>query len=129
MTKEDFTILIVDDDADIRDLLKLLLEHRGYTVHVAADGVDALEQLQNGLRPKVILLDLMMPRMDGEQFLKRIRSTPFGKTPVVILSGHSTAHKVAGELAVDHCLMKPVEFSELLKTVERFAGELENGAA
>jgi CheY-like chemotaxis protein len=114
------TVLVVDDDADIRDLMKIILESEGYRVDVASDGIDALEQLQAGTRPALILLDLMMPRMDGEQFLKEMRSTRFSRTPVVIMSGHAAAQRKADELHAADCLMKPVESSELLKTVKRF---------
>jgi CheY-like chemotaxis protein len=115
------TIMIVDDDADIRALMKIFLEADGYSVDLAADGCDALEHLRNGAQPVLILLDLMMPRMDGAQFLKQIRSTRFAKTPVVIMSGHNTAQKEAVELGATSCLPKPVELVDLLKTVHRFA--------
>ena len=120
MKKDKRTVLIVDDDADIRDLMKIILEHEGYRVNVAADGFEALQQLQGGAHPSLILLDLMMPRMDGEQFLKEMRSTRFSGTPVIIMSGHAAAQTKANELHVDFCLMKPVECSELLTTVKRF---------
>jgi CheY-like chemotaxis protein len=120
MTRNTPKILIVEDDADIRDLMKIFLEADGYRVDAAADGIDALEQLHAGARPTVILLDLMMPRMDGEQFLKQLRASEFAKIPVVIISGHWIAPRRARELCADCCLMKPVEFTELLKTVRRF---------
>jgi CheY-like chemotaxis protein len=115
------TVLIVEDDADIRDLMKIFLEADGYSVDVAGDGVDAFEHLHAGTKPALILLDLMMPRMDGEQFMKEVRSTPFSKIPIVIISGHCLGPKKARELNAACCLTKPVEFSELLKTVRRFA--------
>jgi CheY-like chemotaxis protein len=121
MKKDKRTVLIVDDDADIRDLMKIILEHEGYGVNVAADGLEALQQLQGGTDPSLILLDLMMPRMDGEQFLKEMRSTRFSRTPVIIMSGHAAAQRMANELHADFCLMKPVECAELLTTVNRFA--------
>jgi CheY-like chemotaxis protein len=121
MKRESGTVLIVDDDADIRELLKIILETEGYSVNVAADGLDALQQLQAGMHPVLILLDLMMPRMDGEQFVKKMRSTLASRTPVVIMSGHVAAQTKAHELDADCCLMKPVECAELLATVKRFA--------
>lgn len=114
------TILVVEDDADIRDLMKIFLEGDGYRVEIAADGVDAFEKLEAGACPDLILLDLMMPRMDGEQFLKEIRTGPFSGIPVVIISGHCAVRKTARELNAAGFLMKPVEFNELLKTVRRF---------
>jgi len=120
MTTTAKTILVVEDDADIRELMKIFLEGDGYQVEVAADGVDAFEKLESGPRPDLILLDLMMPRMDGEQFLKEIRTSRFAKIPVVIISGHCAVRKTARELEAAGFLMKPVEFNELLKTVRRF---------
>jgi CheY-like chemotaxis protein len=115
------TVLIVEDDADIREVMKIFLEADGYHVNIAADGFDALEQLKAGLPPALILLDLMMPRMDGEQFLKQLRASRFGDIPVVIMSGHSSAERKALELKADYCLLKPVEAEQLLTIVRRFA--------
>jgi DNA-binding response OmpR family regulator len=113
-------LLVVDDDADIRQLMKIFLEAEGYRVNVASDGIDAFEQLDAGLRPGLILLDLMMPRMDGEQFLEQFRSSRFKKVPVVILAGHCTAREKAAALGAVSCLMKPIEFDDLLKTIRQF---------
>jgi CheY-like chemotaxis protein len=114
------SILVVDDDYDIREILKFILEAHDYHVDVASDGMDAWKLLTDGNRPGLILLDLMMPRMDGEQFLKKLRSSPFAAIPVVILSGNSAARKKARDLDAKCCLMKPVEFEELLDTVKHF---------
>jgi CheY-like chemotaxis protein len=119
--KDVTTIMIVDDDADIREMMKLFLEIDGYKVELAADGLDALKQLQRGAGPSLILLDLMMPRMDGEQFMKQMCESRFAKIPVIIISGHSIARKKAEQLHAVCCLMKPVESYELLKTVRLFA--------
>jgi len=113
------SVLIVEDDADIRELLRICLEADGYRVNSAADGLDALQQLQAGTRPALILLDLMTPRMDGEEFLQQMRASPFASIPVVIMSGHNASAKKAQELKVACCLMKPVEFEDLLRTVRR----------
>jgi two-component system chemotaxis response regulator CheY len=115
------TVLIVEDDADIREVMKIFLEANGYCVNVAADGLEALEQLRAGLRPELILLDLMMPRLDGEQFLKQFRVSRFGDIPVVIMSGHSAAEKKALEFKAAACLLKPVEGEQLLTTVRLLA--------
>jgi chemosensory pili system protein ChpA (sensor histidine kinase/response regulator) len=121
MTSHHTTILIVEDDADIGELMQLLLEREGYSVRVASDGLEALQQLRTELEPNLILLDLMMPRMDGEQFLRRMRADHHADTPVVILSGHVSAEAKARELHAACCLMKPVESNELLQTAKRFA--------
>lgn len=115
------TILIVEDDADIRELMKIFLETDGFRVNLAADGIEALEELQAGPCPTLILLDLMMPRMDGEQFVKQLRGSRFADIPIIIMSGHSAAEKKAEQLNAVSCLMKPVEVDELLKTVRQIA--------
>ena len=112
------TILIVDDDADIRDMMKLFLETDGYQVIAAADGQDALEQLQR-VRPGVIVLDLTMPDMDGEEFLQRMRATRFARTPVIIMSGRDSSQDKAQELHAAACVKKPVDLDELLKTIRQ----------
>lgn len=121
MTNRKTTILIVEDDADIAELMQLLIERDGYLVRVASDGFDALKELRAGLEPDLILLDLMMPRMDGEQFLKHLRADHYDDIPVVILSGHVSAQARARELHAACCLMKPVESSDLLQAVRQFA--------
>jgi len=114
------SILIVDDDQDIRDVLKFILEADGYSVDVAVDGVDAWEKLTTANPPVLIFLDLMMPHMDGEQLLRKLRLSRLAAVPVVIMSGHNDASRKMVELNANGCLTKPVEFDELLDTVMRF---------
>ena len=88
-------ILVVDDDADLRQTLQLLLDDSGYRVTAAASGQAALDQLLAGARPDLILLDLMMPEMNGWQFLERARAdASLAAIPVVIM----TARKAADSL-------------------------------
>jgi CheY-like chemotaxis protein len=122
MTRASPLVMLVDDDEDIRDVLRLFLEIDGYRVTTATDGLDALEQLKNTCeRPSLILLDLMMPRMDGEQFMKTLRASPFADIPVVIMSGYREAGDKTRQLNGNCCLMKPVEFDQLMAVVHRFA--------
>lgn len=115
------TLLVVDDDPDIREVLRLLLEADGYLVTTACDGQDAQEKLEGHERPALILLDLMMPRMDGEQFLGQLRATHNGSIPVVVMSGHCTSEDKAARFDVSACLTKPIDLDGLLNTVHRFA--------
>ena len=112
-------ILVVDDDRDIRELLQILLQVDGYRVNVAVDGLDAWQQLQTGERPELIVLDLMMPRMDGEHFLKELMVSRFADVPVSVLSGYDTEQKKTGRLNVACWLAKPVELDELLSVVKQ----------
>jgi CheY-like chemotaxis protein len=84
------------------------------------DGLAALTALQRQGRPSLILLDMMMPRLDGEGFMRALRSDPrFADVPVVILTAHPGAQGKAAALGAAGCLLKPVELAELLATVEQ----------
>jgi CheY-like chemotaxis protein len=115
----DSTVMIVDDDDDIREIGTIVLESHGYRVDAAKDGLDALEKLERH-RAGLILLDLMMPRMDGEQFLKALRASGKADIPVVLMSGHSEAADIARKLSTDGLLRKPVDMDILLRTVRDF---------
>jgi CheY-like chemotaxis protein len=111
-------VLLVEDDEDIRELLKDVLRAEGYQAEVARDGLDALGKLDGDHEPWVIVLDMMMPRMDGEAFLQELRRDPTRvDTPVVVVSGNSTAREKARELRVAACLTKPFELEELLRVL------------
>ncbi len=112
-------ILIIDDDHDIRDVVSMVLAAEGYDVETATDGVAGLDRLRVGARPSLILLDMMMPRLDGEGFLRAMRSDPnTADIPVVILTGHPAARKKAAELGAAGCLAKPVELLDLLGAIQ-----------
>ena len=113
-------VLVVDDDADIRDTLQSILELYGQPVVTARDGADALVQLRGGVRPCLILLDLMMPRMNGAQFREeQLRDPAFRSLPVVVLSGDAKAEARAAALGVEG-LRKPVDLEVLLAVVGRY---------
>jgi len=108
-------ILIVDDDPDCLDALRYLLEDQGYHVHVAHNGQEALEHFETGGRPDVIILDLLMPVMDGLEFLRRRRQDPvLAGTRVIVL----TATDARLGSRDDVVLRKPVDFGQLLETIE-----------
>jgi CheY-like chemotaxis protein len=116
-------VLIVDDDPDILDMMGLLLENAGYEVQTALDGARALDRLGDGVRPAIILLDLMMPVMDGWSFRDHQRRDPaIARIPVVVLTGDGHADDKARALGAEGYLRKPVELAELLAMVERYAG-------
>ncbi|NTX02699.1 response regulator [Myxococcus llanfairpwllgwyngyllgogerychwyrndrobwllllantysiliogogogochensis] len=117
------TLLVVDDDLDIRDALQDAFELEGYSVLLAADGLEALAQLrQEGSRPHLILLDLMMPRMDGFAFREALRhDTALSDIPVVVASADLHLEAAAKQLDVAGCLRKPLDLHELLSTVKRLS--------
>jgi chemosensory pili system protein ChpA (sensor histidine kinase/response regulator) len=114
------SVMIVDDDEDIREVGKLVLESYGYRVSTAKDGLDALETLEREGGAGVILLDVVMPRMDGEQFLSVLRASDKAHIPVVIMSGNKRASEMARELSADGLLRKPIDPDNLLEIVRRF---------
>jgi CheY-like chemotaxis protein len=120
-------ILVVDDDPTILRLLQVNLEMEGHEVLAAGDGYEALEQLREG-RPEVVLLDVMMPELDGWQVCERIRADDdavLASTPVVFLSARAQESDLARgtEVGADAYVTKPFDPLGLIELVERLAGE------
>lgn len=112
-------ILVVEDDPDQRSAIVLMLESEGYTVLTAASGVEALEVLDAGTMPCMILLDLMMPEMDGVQFrMEQLKRGAQARIPVVVTSAFGQMTR-AKYLQVADYLRKPVDLDHLLTVVER----------
>jgi CheY-like chemotaxis protein len=115
-----FTILLVEDDYDVREALVETLRDRGYEVQTAADGEQALKVLRGGLRPGLILLDLMMPRMSGSEFrMAQVRDPELSVFPVVLLSADGRMEEKAQALKVDGAVRKPIDLDELFGVIER----------
>jgi two-component system chemotaxis response regulator CheY len=114
------TVLVVDDDADTRELERMALELGGFNVRLAVNGADALELLGD-VRPCVILLDLMMPVMDGLAFLEARRSRPeIADVPVICLSAAGPEMiSDALRLGARGCLCKPTDFDKLYEMVRQ----------
>ncbi len=109
-------VLVVEDDEDIREGVALTLTDAGYRVRTASDGANALRLLEGGCRPCVILLDLIMPRMDGLTLLDRLRAEPrLARIPVTILSAGSICQAPDGY----PFLRKPVSIDVLLDAVAK----------
>jgi CheY-like chemotaxis protein len=117
------TILVVDDDADTRELLSEVLSLQGYEVHVARDGRHALQVLAHIGTPDMILLDYLMPVMSGSHFLARKRRNPrLRPIPVVLLSAWTRAWSATRRDAVE-VLSKPVDLVRLLALVQRICAD------
>src|SRR5574337_446506 len=111
-------ILIVEDDADVRESMRLLLELEGFAAETACDGQEALDKLRCGMNPCLILLDLMMPRMDGFQFVNEKRQDPtISSIPVLVYSGHYDATANAAKLGAEGYVQKPVEPGAFLRLI------------
>ncbi len=121
-----FRILVVDDEKRILNFLRTKLKASGYEVLTAADGFEALEQVQ-AQEPDLILLDVLMPRMDGFETLKRLRS--FCATPVIVLSAKgSDVDKIKGlGLGADDYLPKPFNPDELIARIEAVKRRIKPG--
>jgi two-component system chemotaxis response regulator CheY len=118
------SVCVVDDDADIREILTDILSIEGYDVLDAADGNSALDLLHGrGRDCRLILLDLMMPDMNGWEFRrKQLEDPALAQIPVVLLTGAGTAAKTIDDLHVAGAIEKPVELDTLLAEVARFYG-------
>jgi CheY-like chemotaxis protein len=116
-----FEVLVVEDDDDVREALLFLLEDEGVHAVGATYGRDALEKIENGLRPALILLDLMMPVMDGERFLRARKVDPgLAAIPVVVVSAMQRMRVDPVELDVDELIPKPVDPARVLETVRQY---------
>ncbi|MFP2907142.1 response regulator [Pyxidicoccus sp. 3LFB2] len=113
------SVLVVEDDEDIRAAIAEILEGEGYEVTIAANGSEALEELRQMPRPCLILLDLMMPVMNGHEFLAHIRDTPrMQAVPVLVLTAVSTEAPPGAR----GLLRKPFIVEELLDAVQTLCG-------
>ena len=107
-------ILVVDDDRAVRESLRRSLSFNGYTVDLAVDGVDALEKVAAS-RPDALVLDVMMPRLDGLEVCRRLRSTGDDLPILVLTARDSVSERVAGlDAGADDYLPKPFALEELL---------------
>jgi len=117
-------ILVVDDDPALRNTLVEVLEGEGYCTTSASNGLEALERLRSQkTAPAVILLDMMMPVMDGWAFRREQRADPrLADIPVVVFSAQSNVREMAAEVWASAYLKKPVTLKELLAMLVNFCG-------
>jgi len=119
-------LLIIDDDAGIQKMLKILLEFEHFEVMVASNGLMALEQLERA-SPDLILLDLMMPDMDGRTFLQELARRGLRPSiPVIVLTADVYARPLVENMRVEGCFVKPFHLYELLNRIRQLLGENRN---
>jgi CheY-like chemotaxis protein len=117
----DARILVVDDEADIRDTVSEMLDLEGYRVETASNGAEALRAVEDG-QPDVVLLDMRMPILDGWGFAGAVRAR--GMTvKIVVMTAARDAERWAIEIAAEGYLAKPFGFDDLLSTIERVYSE------
>jgi CheY-like chemotaxis protein len=118
MQRDDY-ILIVEDDHDIREALTQILEDEGYPVRGAANGREALDAVATGPLPSLILLDLMMPIMNGWQFrAEQMKDSRLSAVPVLVISADPGLQPKASALGVAGVLKKPIALDDLLSAVK-----------
>ncbi len=113
-------ILVVDDDPDILEALSEILEAEGFEIRRARNGKEALERLEPD-PPQLILLDLMMPVMDGWEFAQRMKQKPaaISSIPLIVLSADRNVGNKATDIGAVGYLAKPFELNDLLEMVRR----------
>ena len=120
-----WSVLIVDDEPLTQDMLRLMLEPAGFRVTSAEHGVEALEKIQES-KPDIVLLDVMMPHMDGITVCKKLRSDPkTAALPVIMLSGktHLNAVEEGLDAGANRYLSKPMSRADLIKNLKEVLGE------
>lgn len=115
------TVLVVEDDPELLLSLSEVIESEGYCVACARHGLEALGRLRAGVRPSVILLDLMMPIMNGWQFRYEQRQDPdLAKIPVVVVSAKADSQLHAAWLEADAYINKPINLELLFDLLARY---------
>jgi two-component system chemotaxis response regulator CheY len=115
-----YKILVVEDDRDIRESLRDLLEMEGFEVVIAAEGIEAFEELRKASDhlPDLIILDLMMPGMDGYQFRELQKADPqFSKVPVLLMTADGNIDIKKMKVGAKMAIRKPLEISDLLEVI------------
>jgi CheY-like chemotaxis protein len=117
------SILVVEDDEDIREGIADALRDQGYAVTTATNGAEALDQLKRAASepPSLILLDLMMPVMNGWELCQAMQDDgALASIPVVVLSGDAHAQQKTAALRVQDAIAKPISLAKLLEVAERY---------
>ena len=108
------SVLIVDDDAEVRELLRVALTTDGYRVAVVGNGRDALHHLRSDPDTCIILLDLMLPAMDGSQFRRaQLRDRSLAWIPIVVMSAAVEGDRLAREIGARRFVPKPLDLDEI----------------
>ncbi len=114
------TVLVCDDDEGIVDVAKIILSDAGFDVVAMTESRDVLTEAQK-LLPKLILLDLWMPNMSGEEVTKQLKQHPKTSTiPIVIISASRHTEDIANRIGADYFICKPFDINELETIVKRY---------
>jgi len=114
------TVMVVDDDDAVRVIVRAVLEDEGYQVLIAESGSAGLEMLA-GVTPSLVLLDYMMPEMNGGEFLQALRQRGLCRsTPILLLTAVSRIEEQVNQLDVQGVIQKPFELEELITTIKQW---------
>ncbi len=114
------SVLVVDDDEDVRTMVGFVLEDAGFEVQTASNGLDALRVLRGGVDPDVILLDMMMPEMDGWAFrAEQLKDPALAPIPTIVCSAFGSPRATAREIGAHGYLEKPMKIDELVAAIDR----------
>jgi chemosensory pili system protein ChpA (sensor histidine kinase/response regulator) len=116
------TVLVVEDDDSTRGSVTTLLRRHRYTVAAVRNGAEALTWLSAGTAPAAVLLDMMMPALDGWGFLARLRAGPLGRAPIVVMTGADVSPAWAAANGCAGVLPKPFDEADLLAALCRVLG-------
>lgn len=112
-------ILIVEDNSDVRRLYAIGLNQRGFEVKLAANGAEAVERIASGEKPDVILLDWLMPLMDGGEVLRRLSDDGMQSATVIVISGQPAPPPEKLDRRIQCWLTKPVSIDDLVEHIQR----------
>ncbi len=118
-------IMVVDDSKTIRNLLAFVMKSEGFKVTTAEDGLDALEQLYNGVQVDLIISDINMPRMDGFTFIKTLREQDMYKdTPIIVLSteGQEKDIQMGMSFGANLYMVKPAQPEKMVRNIKMLLG-------
>lgn len=118
MENHNKTVLVIDDEQDLRSLVALVLEEEGFTVETAADGQEGLEAVEHAM-PGLILLDMKMPVMDGRQFASEFHARYKSNVPLIVLTAAADARKTADEIGASAWIGKPFDLDTLIRIVKQ----------
>ena len=120
MTPAPSDVLVVDDDPDLMELVRVMVATSGYEVRCASNGREAIQRVEEK-RPAVVLLDMLMPVMDGWQCARELRKRYGHDVAIVVVTAAEHARARAEEIDGDDVLSKPFEMDDLLRVVARYA--------
>lgn len=114
-------ILLIDDEPDLRDCIADLLQDEGYIVKQSENGKTALEILKSGLKPKIIVLDYMMPIMDGKTFCENAaKDLDLNGIPIILLTAANVPQETADHMKISAQLEKPIHIDKFLAKVKSY---------